>query len=71
MVFNYGTTIDKMLKKYLLRIGHPELINTDKICFIYYASQIKFGDQTVVEEFFKVTRGYEVVVNEINDLIGD
>ena len=70
MVFNYGTTIDKMLKKYLLRIGHPELINTDKIYFSNNARQIKFGDQTVVKEFFRNAHIPTVVVNGLNDLIG-
>jgi len=58
MVLNYGTTIDKMLKKYLLRIDHPELINSNKIYFEYNAFQIKFGDQTI----FKDTQNPKIVV---------
>ena len=47
-----------MLKKYLLRIDHPELINSNKIYFSYNASQIKFGDQTI----FKDTQNPKIVV---------
>ena len=58
ILYNYGTTIDKMLKKYLLRIDHPELINSNKIYFEYNAFQIKFGDQTI----FKDTQNPKIVV---------
>ena len=62
--YNYGTTIDKMLKKYLLRIDHPELINSNKIIFLYNAEKIKFGDQTVLEKIFKYAQNQRIVVME-------
>ena len=49
-----------MLKKYLLRIDHPELINSNKIYFLYNAVPMKFGDQTV----FKGTQNPKIVVND-------
>ena len=63
IVCNYGITIDKMLKKYLLRIDHPELINSNnKIYFSHGGSRLKFGDQTLVGEFFKNTQNHTIRV---------
>ena len=71
LVYNYGTTIDQALSKYLNRVGRPELIGdtTNKICFLYNAAQLKFGDQTKVENFFKNVNNPKVVVNDVNNLI--
>ena len=63
ILYNYGTTIDKMLKNYLLRIDHPELINSNnKISFSHGQSRLKFGDQTIVGEFFKNTQNHTIRV---------
>lgn len=72
LVYNYGTTIDQALSKYLNRVGRPELIGdtTNKICFLFNAAQLKFGDQTKVENFFKNVNNPKVVVNDVNNLIG-
>ena len=72
MVYNYGTTIDKGLAKYLNRVGRPDLIGdkSNKICFLFNAAQLKFGDQTKVETFFKNVNNPKVVVNDVNNLIG-
>ena len=51
-----------MLKKYLLRIDHPELINSNKIYFSHGGSRLKFGDQTIVGEFFKNTQSHTIRV---------
>ena len=53
-----------MLKKYLLRIDHPELINSNKIYFLYNAVPMKFGDQTVLEKIFKYAQNQRIVVME-------
>ena len=72
LVYNYGTTIDQALTKYLNRVGRPELIGdtSNKICFLFNAAQLKFGDQTKVEAFFKNINNPKVVVNDVNNLIG-
>ena len=72
MVMNHGTTIDDALKKYLKRVGRPDLINdnTNKICFLFNATKLKFGDKTPIEQFFKNAPNPKVVVNDINNLIG-
>ena len=64
IVYKYGTTIDEVLKKYLYRINRPELINEKgKFCFLFNARQLKFGDKTKVEDFFKGISNPNVVVN--------
>ena len=37
----------------MCKIHHPELIDSNKICFVYNANRIKFGEQTPVEIYFK------------------
>ena len=62
-VFDYGTTIDEILKKCFYRINKPELINQKgKFCFKFNASQLKFGDKTTIEEFFKGISNPKVIV---------
>ena len=52
-IFNYGTTVNKVLKTFLKDIGHPELINTyDQLRFINNAKIINFDEQTTIEKFF-------------------
>ena len=72
MVYDYGTTIDKSLEKYLKRVGRPDLYQqkSNKICFLFNAAQLKIGDQTNVENFFKNVQNPKVVVNDVNNLIG-
>ena len=72
MVYTYGTTIEQALEKYLKKVGRPELIrdNTNKICFLFNATQLKFGNKTKVEVFFKNINNPKVVVNDVNNLIG-
>ena len=63
MVFNYGTTIDQALIKYLNRIGRPELYGkSNKICFLFNARLLRFGDKTPVEVYFKGVMYPNIVV---------
>ena len=52
VIYKYGTTIDEVLKKFLYRVGRDDLINQGKVCFLYHAIRLKFGDKTKVEDFF-------------------
>ena len=74
LVYSYGTTIDAVLKKYLKRVNREDLINDEKnkgkICFLFNAAQLKFGDNTPIEQFFKGISNPKVVVNDVNNLIG-
>ena len=51
LVVNYGVTIDELLKKYLKRIGRPDLIGDNRIHYILNASELKFGDKTTVDYY--------------------
>jgi len=64
LTINYGTTVDKLLKKFLCKIHQPELIDSNKICFIYNASRLKFGDQTFVEKKFNFSQAKVEVSND-------
>ena len=70
---DYDTTIDKLLEKYLKTVNRPDLIGDKnilrKICFLFNAYQLKFGDQTPVKNFFKGIQNPKVVVNDVNGLI--
>ena len=74
LVYNYGTTVDDVLKKYLKRVNREDLMNDEqnkgKICFLFNAAQLKFGDKTTIENFFKGISNPKVVVNDVNNLIG-
>ena len=68
--FEYGTTIDEILKEYLNKVGKPELINSKKICFLFMANQLKFGDETKIENYFSGFSNPKVIVNDTNCKIG-
>lgn len=69
--YAYGTTIEKALEKYLRRLGRPELIgyNSNKIRFFSNVTQLKFGDKTKVEVFFKNVNNPIVAVYESDDIL--
>ena len=72
MIFKYGTTIGQALEMYLKRVGRPDLINNlqGRLCFLVNARQLKFTDNTKVEDFFKNSMAPKVIVNDVNNLIG-
>ena len=70
MVLNYGTTVDQALRKYLEHMGKKNLINSEKISFLYNAAKLNFGDNTPIEKFFKNITNPKIVVNDVNNLIG-
>ena len=65
---NYGTTIDQMLRIYLKIIKREFLYNNNqKVCFIYNANKIKFGNKTRIECFFRYIDFPKIIVNLIDD----
>ena len=61
---NRGTTIDSILKKYLWSENFEGFIgHKNKIAFIFNAKNIRFGDQTPAEEFFK----HDMLNVQVND----
>ena len=67
----HGTTVDELIKKYLKRKGRLDLYVTKskKICFLFNAIELKYGDKTPVEQLFKDKPNPKVVVN-VNNLYG-
>ena len=67
LVLNYGTTLDQMIKTYLIRINKENLYyEKDKhVCFLWNGIEIKFGDKTPIEIFFKNAVRPKIVVNDI------
>ena len=71
-LINYETTIDKLLQIYLNLINRQDYYEekSNKICFLFNACRLRFGEQNPVKEFFKGDKNPKVLVNEINNLIG-
>ena len=75
MAFDFGTTKDQALKKYLGRVGKSELLNdventSTKIYFLFNAQQLKFGDNRTIENFFQNNLNPKIIVNDVHNLIG-
>ena len=69
ILFTQGDTIDHVIKKFFYKVDKPQLIKTNKICFLYLARQLKLGDKTKIEDFFKDDLNPKVVVNDPSNLI--
>ena len=69
--YNYGTTIDEVLKAYLNEAETPELIDdrTNRIDYLYNARRLRFGDETTIETFFLNFINPRIIVNDIQNLI--
>ena len=67
--YNYGTTIDEVLKAYLNEAETPELIDdrTNRITYLYNATRLRFGDQTTIETFFRNSINPRIIVNDIQN----
>ena len=50
-IFCYGTTIDKILNKFILTYL-PDYMPSKRIDFLYGLKHLRFGDQTPVEKYF-------------------
>ena len=72
MVFKHGMTVGQALEMYLKRVGRPDLINNlqGRLCFLVNAKNLKFTDNTKIEDFFKNVTLPTVLVNDVNNLIG-
>ena len=67
-VINSETTIDELLDKYLKKVNKIYLKKTNKICFLYNASILKYGDRTKVEKIFVGNPNPKIVVNDVNNI---
>ena len=70
VILNNNTTIDQALKKYLNLVNKSELVNSNKISFIFNANKLVFGDNTKVVDFFKGNVNPKIIVNDTSNLIG-
>ena len=72
LVFNYGTTIDQMIKQFFQRIERIDLYynKTKDIIFIHNGIILRFGDNTPIEKFFEGIIAPKILVNDANNIIG-
>ena len=72
VVVPVNMSIDKALHKYLKRVGSEDLYNqkSKDICFLYNGTNLKFGETKSVREFFGINKNPNVIVNDVNNLIG-
>ena len=71
VTIDYGKTVSELIQLYLKRMGKGELFNNrDGICFVFNANKIPFDCQTKVEDFFGFNSFPNIIVNDVNNLIG-
>ena len=63
ITFDYGTIVGYTLKKFLYEINMPDLINSDKIYFLYNAEKIAFNNKEKIEKFFNFSSWAKVMAN--------
>ena len=71
MIFEYGTTINDVLKKFFIEIGKPEFINNIEginfICNSNGLSLLKFGDETKIEDYFLIDKSNNYITVSYSD----
>ena len=72
MKINPNDTVEEVLRKYLLRVNLPELINNcqGKLTFILSAQSLKFGDKRKIKDVAMVGNLNQILVNDTGNLIG-
>ena len=73
IVISVDHYIDTLLKKYLARLGQINLYfeKSNKICFLFNGSQLKFGDKRKIKDFFGPSNiSPKVVVNDVHNIHG-
>jgi hypothetical protein len=73
MKFDPDETVEGALKKYLLRVGLPDLIGKidKKIIFLLSAQSLKFGDKRKLKDLIcEMGNANQILVNDIHNLIG-
>lgn len=73
MMFDPNETVEGALKKYLLRVNLPNLINNvqGKMIFILSAQSLHFGDKRRLKDVcLTLGNANQILVNDIHNLIG-
>ena len=68
---DYGTSVGDLLKKYLIEIGHPELINNNDngIYFIFNGMKLSFEDTRNIKEL-ELSNGTKIIVIDTGNIMG-
>ena len=69
MTFDYDISIGFAIKKYLIRVGKEDLINSDKITFIYNANRLKENDTRLLKDLTDHST-ITIIVSDVTNLIG-
>lgn len=70
IIMYYGETIDQLLKKCIIQFNvllgdyKLNLKDSNRFFFMYNAKELKFGDKTKVEEFFKNLINPKIIFND-------
>ena len=64
-------TIDHLLTQYLYEMEHFELVDTNKIAFLYYNMQLNFRDNTILREVFINDKNPLILVVDANYLLNN
>ena len=70
LLVNEEITVEKLIKKYLMRVNRFYLFGSNKIYFLYNACKISFHEKKKIKEFFSTTNSPTVIINDIDSLIG-
>ena len=70
LVLDFGTTVNTALIKYLEKLKRVDLIGKNSLYFLYNAMKIDFNDQTPIEKKFKFYDSPQIMVVDVQDLIG-
>ena len=71
ILMDYGKNVNNLVTIYFARIGQPGLINRpNDICLLYNAAKIPFNSTQKIEQFFAGNNNPQILVNDVNNLIG-
>ena len=62
IVVDYGTTIDEILKQYIIKVNLPQLINNNNNFFLSNGNELNFGDNRKVDVVFKANSHPDIEV---------
>ena len=70
LFINKGTSIAELIKTYFREVNHLELFNSDKIKFIFNASQLEYNDNnTKIEDYFHNLSSVTIIVYDPSGLL--
>ena len=73
LYFSPNISIGSALQNYLKRVGREDLIDSseiNKLAFLYNATLLSIKDKRSLKDIFKTPGRVQIIVNDINNLIG-